>query len=517
MPQVQTGPSSSEAPQRRTAAAAGTPMTTKRGATGTTNGTGELPGDGMSAWPLAGGAGCLAISRSEFQALSHLLYRAAGISLSDSKVQLVASRLAKRLRHLGMSSYREYHEYVRSGDPQGCELREMVNCLTTNKTSFFREAHHFDFLQQTLVPEMEDRARRGCERRIRVWSAACSTGEEPFSIAMTLHDCLGGKGWDIKILASDIDTNVLDRAMEARYPADAAAGAGGRRHFLPVGEPGGQVFEVRPEIRQIVAFRQLNLNAASWPIRGPFDAIFCRNVLIYFDRPTQRRVLERFARYLRPGGYLFVGHSETLYGVTARFESLGQTMHRLPVGSRAQREDAGVQNLTVPLGGVCTSRDPVVFRTVLGSCVAACLFDPVAGVAGMNHFLLPTGRHPSPHGEGGATCASGEGEAAAGSTRYGTEAMRRLVDELLRLGAAPQRLRAKAFGGAEATWLDGAPSSPPRQNVEFVKSFLAEEGIPLVAHRFGGHESLEVRFFAPSGRVLARPVASGRAGADRSK
>ncbi|HEY3383257.1 MAG TPA: CheR family methyltransferase [Vicinamibacterales bacterium] len=448
------------------------------------------------------------ITDEEFQAFQELIYRVVGISLGPSKVQLVASRLAKRLRHLGMETYADYYHYLTTEDPGGDELTEMVNCITTNKTSFFREGHHFEFLGGPFLTDLVKASTLGRPRRLDVWSAGCSTGEEPFSIAMTLRDALHGRlGWDAKVLATDVDTDVLQRADEARYSADAMADLPEdmrRRYFLRgVGSCAGSV-QLRPEVREMVVVRQVNLADRAWQVRGPFDAIFCRNVLIYFDRPTQQRVVSRFAELLRPGGYLFLGHSENLFGICPAFETVGQTTYRL-AGSRSStplHRAAHGPSVTVPLGGVSASREPVVLRTVLGSCVAACLFDPVAGVGGMNHFLLPGGEDAEP-GSGASATTPPTGH---GVGRYGVDAMRLLIAEIVRLGGDRRRLQAKAFGGTEAPWLGHSRTSVPRQNVEFVTSYLRREDIPLVAHQFGSDRPIEVRFSTAGGRAMVRPL-----------
>lgn len=441
------------------------------------------------------------ITDGEFQAFRELIHRTVGIALGPSKVQLVASRLAKRLRHLGFETYGEYYRHLRTEDPDGSELSEMVNCITTNKTSFFREGHHFEFLRGQFLADLARHGAPGSPHQLVVWSAGCSTGEEPYSIAITLGDALRERpGWRATILATDVDTDVLGRAGVAQYPGEAVADLPEdvcRRHFLRgTGSFAGRV-QLRREVRDMVLFRQANLAERDWPVRGPFDAIFCRNVLIYFDRPTQQRVVSQFAEMLRPGGYLFLGHSENLYGICPAFEAIGRTTYRLaarqsPASARPAAPDPLV---SVPLGGVTASREPVVLRTVLGSCVAACLFDPVAGVGGMNHFLLPRREDRLP---------PGPGSPADGADRYGVDAMRHLVDEVVRSGADRRRIRAKAFGAAEAPWLDDARA--PRENVEFVTAFLEQEGIPLVASQFGGENAIEVRFSTRDGRALVRQL-----------
>lgn len=266
----------------------------------------------------------------EFHDLGKLILDETGICLKDSKRMLVQARLAKRLRTLGFASYGAYFEYV-SQPAHGDERGELVNCITTNKTDFFRENHHFEFLAKQVIRQAEQRPASGGLRRLRLWSAGCSTGEEPYSMAITILETLGSsRGWDIKILASDIDTKVLAKAEQGIYEAERLAGipeASVRKYFRPMED--GQRFAVRENLKELIRFRKINFADAAWPVRTRFDSIFCRNVIIYFDRPTQHRLLERLAAYLEPSGYLMMGHSENLYWVNDLLVSQGNTVYRL--------------------------------------------------------------------------------------------------------------------------------------------------------------------------------------------
>jgi chemotaxis protein methyltransferase CheR len=280
--------------------------------------------------------GLFTITAEEFSAFRQLIHREAGISLSDAKKQLVCSRLGKRLRHLKLESFSQYYDYLMNDDPRGEERLQMINCLTTNKTDFFRENHHFEFLRDQLIPELRDRAVRGGPKRLRIWSAGCSSGEEPYSIAMTVREALAGSpGWDVKILASDIDTVMLAAAEQGIYKQDKVADVPEellRRYFLRgKGDWDGQ-FKVKRELSEMISFRRVNLIEYPWPFRGPFDAVFCRNVVIYFGRPTQQLLFEQIARVLSPDGYLFVGHSENLYWLSDLLVPLPGTIYRLRAG-----------------------------------------------------------------------------------------------------------------------------------------------------------------------------------------
>lgn len=263
----------------------------------------------------------------DFEWLRDLSYRHSGISLSDSKRQMLYSRLVRRLRALHLSGFRQYCELLSSGDEM--ELVEFVNAITTNLTSFFREPHHFDHLRTEVVP-MLLHARKAC-RQIRMWSAGCSTGEEPYSIAMTVAESVPNlEAWDVKILATDLDTNVLSTAEQGIYDksrVESMDSARLKRWFLRGKGASSKLVRVRPEIRRLISFRQLNL-MHRWPLKGPFDVVFCRNVVIYFEKPTQRILFDRIADVTAADGFLYVGHSETLYRVSERFTSLGKTIYR---------------------------------------------------------------------------------------------------------------------------------------------------------------------------------------------
>lgn len=264
---------------------------------------------------------------THFNQLRALVSKYAGISLNETKRQLVYGRLARRIRALGLNGFDAYCDLVGAAD--SVEIEEFINAITTNLTSFFRENHHFEFLAQTVVPELLKT--NAASRRIRVWSAGCSTGEEPYSIAMTLLEALGGKnGWDVKILATDIDSSVVATASAGVYPANRQQGVGDsrlKRWFTPSAGPGGAM-RVKDEVRDLIRFAPLNL-MGEWPFKGPFDVIFCRNVVIYFDKATQGRLFGRYADVLARHGYLFIGHSETMFGSCDRFELYGRTIYRL--------------------------------------------------------------------------------------------------------------------------------------------------------------------------------------------
>ena len=268
-------------------------------------------------------------TEQDFAYLGDLVTGHTGITLGGHKRQLVYGRLARRLRQLGLTDFAEYCRYL--DQHMDSELGELINAITTNLTSFFRENHHFEHLAQHALPDRM--ARGGATRRLRLWSAGCSTGEEPYSIAMTVAETLGGDLalWDARVLATDIDTQVLERAASGIYPEERIEGiepTRRRRWFRRGAGPNAGKTKVQEDLQALIAFRQLNFMDAVWPMRGPFDVIFCRNVVIYFDKATQKTLFNRFADLLALDGYLYVGHSESLHGTSTRFRLIGRTIYQ---------------------------------------------------------------------------------------------------------------------------------------------------------------------------------------------
>lgn len=257
---------------------------------------------------------------ADFERIRQIIHAHAGIVLSPSKQDMVYGRLARRLRERGLRKFSDYVELVRRDK---AEWEAFVNALTTNLTSFFREAHHFEFLAQRL------RALPG-GRPYTIWCCAASTGEEPYSLAITACEASGNLRPPVSIVATDLNTSVLVEARRGVYPAERVSGLSadqrGRYFVAADGVPGG--VRVRAELQQLIRFEPLNLLDATWSVKGPFDAIFCRNVMIYFDKPTQYRILERFRPMLRPDGLLFAGHSESFLHAANLFRPLGRTVYQ---------------------------------------------------------------------------------------------------------------------------------------------------------------------------------------------
>lgn len=277
--------------------------------------------------PATTGGTEFVLTDKDFSTIATILYADSGISLAQHKRPLVYSRLVKRLRQLGLESFKAYCSLLET-DSGSAERKTMLSALTTNTTSFFRELHHFDYLRSHELPPLIRAAREGA--RVRIWSAACSKGHEPFSIAMTLLSMMpDAEKYDIKILATDIDLAVIQTAQEARYSEEELADvpAADKTRFFTYSANDG-IYTVRDGPRRLVSFRELNL-LGRWPMRFCYDVIFCRNVAIYFDAETQKTVWTRFAEVIARQGLLCIGHSERLSGPAQnKFDLVGMTMYR---------------------------------------------------------------------------------------------------------------------------------------------------------------------------------------------
>lgn len=261
------------------------------------------------------------LTDQDFARIRTLIYRVAGISLAPGKKDLVYSRLARRLRLRRLDSFADYIELLENGDL--VEREEFVNALTTNLTSFFREAHHFPILSQHLATIPKDRS-------VSIWTCASSTGEEPYSIAMTAVEHYKSFNTPVQILATDIDTNVLERARRGVYSLDQLKklSQGQLKKYFLRGEGKQEGYaKVRPELQRMITFMRINLLDSHWPIKEKFDAIFCRNVMIYFDKQTQHALLKKVAPYLQPNGLFFAGHSESFHHAVDLFRLCGKTVY----------------------------------------------------------------------------------------------------------------------------------------------------------------------------------------------
>ena len=437
----------------------------------------------------------------EFRAIRNVIREYCGISLSEIKKGLLRTRLRKRLVELELDSFEEYAELLcsrKSGDP---EFQALVNCITTNKTDFFREPHHFEHLRLQALPDAVEARRKRGEKKLRIWSAGCSSGQEAYSIAITVAEFLRDRPeWDIKILASDIDSDCLAQARLGRYQAELLDGLPlylKKKYFLRgTGEATGQV-QVRHELGDLIAFRQINFADQPWPIHTEFDFIFCRNVIIYFDRDFQEQLLRRFTNYMLPHSRLFLGHSESMNWLP-ELEALGQTVFRKNMANDAQKSTSEIKAIVA--GETFASDQPIEISTLLGSCIAACLFDPIARAGGMNHVLF----------------ASDDGvcNSPANSASSVKESVEQLIAQLRNLGAEPGRMVARLYGGAELFNDALHANEIGLNNAHSITELLKSFGIPVIEQKIGGKEPVRISMRPDTGAisVITDSESASRAG-----
>jgi chemotaxis protein methyltransferase CheR len=281
---------------------------------------------GHSAPAAAGHQREFAFSDTDFRSLAQFAHEQAGIALADNKRNLVYGRLSRRLRALGLQSFRQYREHLAS---EPSELEAFINAISTNLTKFFRETHHFDHLRTHVAVPFQQAAKGKTGQRLRVWSAGCSTGEEPYTIGVVLRrEIRDAERHDVRILATDIDTEVIGKGARGKYQLSSIDEVPKTyREFFQPAEGDSQNVIVDEDVRNLVVFRRLNL-MEPWPFTGNFDAIFCRNVMIYFDGPTKAALIERFTQKLKPNGWLYIGHSESLIGSHPGLKLMGRTIYR---------------------------------------------------------------------------------------------------------------------------------------------------------------------------------------------
>jgi chemotaxis protein methyltransferase CheR len=275
------------------------------------------------------------LSKKDFERLSAFIRSECGIKLTEQKRIMLEARLRKRLRALGIESFGEYCDFLFSPEGLDQEKRHMIDVVTTNKTDFFREPKHFDYLIRQAIPELSRLKGSGEKQGISLWSAGCSSGEEPYTLAMVLTEYAESRpGFHFSIFATDISTKVLDKALRGVYKeerVDQVPDALKKKYLMRSRDRERGLVRVVPELRSCVKFHRLNFIESDFGIDGYFDIIFCRNVIIYFDRPTQQKVLQTIYGHLRPGGYLFMGHSETLSSLDMPFISVGSMVYRKPL------------------------------------------------------------------------------------------------------------------------------------------------------------------------------------------
>ncbi len=272
------------------------------------------------------------LSNKEFELFRRLIYDSCGISLTSSKKELVKARLSKRLTKVGINTFKDYYKYVTKTDKTGKELVHLIDSISTNKTDFFREKKHFDFLNTSVLPSLISSKTKAGIKKLRIWCAASSSGEEPYTLAMTVFNHLKpNNGWDVKILATDISTKILQKAINGIYrkellkdipPGTISA------HFSRVLYENTNCYKVKDHLRDLITFRRFNLMTPEFPFKSPFDFIFCRNVMIYFDPETQSKLTSKFYDCLPKDGYLFIGHSETLSRSNTSFKYIQPAVYR---------------------------------------------------------------------------------------------------------------------------------------------------------------------------------------------
>lgn len=271
-----------------------------------------------------------AFRKKDFNHIAGLIHEQTGIKLADHKFDMMYARLARRLRQLGLRKVEDYIAFFESADGQD-ELPNLINAMTTNLTRFFRESHHFDTLRDECLASIVKKVERGGSRKIRIWSAGCSSGMEPYTIAMTLAMAVPDFAkWDALILATDIDTGMLERGRAGLYKKEDLADVPAVIRKKYAHKASGGMLQIDDRLKSLIRFKKLNL-LHDWPFKGPFDVIFCRNVLIYFDKETRDDLVSRYADMLAPGGYLFLGHSEALAGEKAGLKSVGRSSFRKAV------------------------------------------------------------------------------------------------------------------------------------------------------------------------------------------
>ena len=279
------------------------------------------------------------MSNREFKRFSEFIYARCGIKMPPAKKSMLRARLFKRLRDLGLTSYKDYYGYINTPEGRSKELVRMIDVVTTNKTEFFREAEHFDFLAKNALPTLAGSRQAISRRKLNIWSAGCSSGEESYTLAMVLSEFFNGRQTgsrqldQFSILATDISTQILAKAKKAIYRQETVEPVPVvlRQKYLMRGKDSQkELCRVVPELRHCITFRHLNFMDKDFGIRMRMDIIFCRNVVIYFDRQTQRKLFEKFYDQLVPGGYLFIGHSESLHGINERFRNVATTVYRKP-------------------------------------------------------------------------------------------------------------------------------------------------------------------------------------------
>lgn len=442
------------------------------------------------------------MSEKTFYRFSQFIQNELGIKMPDTKKTMLQARLQKRLWKLEMSSFDDYCDYLFSHEGMERELQHMINVVTTNKTEFFREPKHYEYLAEQALPNLL--RHHDPTEMFTVWCAGCSTGEEPYSLAMVLQE-FAERHTDFQflILATDISSRVLEQARLGIYDEDRIESvpmAFRKKYLLRSKSNTKGLVRVVPELRARIRFRRLNFMDRNFGLREHMDIVFCRNVIIYFDRPTQESVLSRICSYLKPGGYLFTGHSETLNGMRLPLTPVSHTVYRHVEPSENQEKELPMFYLK-PAELYITDK-PCVVRTVLGSCLAITLFHQQRHLAAICHALLP---EPDLH--------DAETGAAIKASKYVKLVIPEMLAKLREYGIEPQELEVKMFGGADMlrSGADIGTRKPQigRLNVLKARALLDAQGLSIRVTDVGGNQGRKIFFYTHTGEVLLKRLPVG--------
>ncbi len=442
------------------------------------------------------------MSDRTFDRFSKFIHTELGIKMPDTKKTMLQARLQKRLWKLEMSSFDDYCDYLFSHEGMEHELQHMINVVTTNKTEFFREPKHYEYLAEQALPKLIEQ--RGSKDLFTVWCAGCSTGEEPYSLAMVLNEFAERySDFQYLILATDISSRVLEQAKLGIYDEERVESVPmtlRKKYLLRSKSNDKELVRVVPELRARIRFRRLNFMDRNFGLRERMDIVFCRNVIIYFDRPTQEGVLNRICSYLKPGGYLFTGHSETLNGMKLPLSPVSHTVYRQIDASQQAHKELPIVYLKP--AEICITDKPSVVRTVLGSCLAITMFHPRLNVAAICHALLP---EPDLH--------DAEDEAPPNTLKYITLVIPEMLARLKDYSITLEELEVKIFGGADMlnTRNERGTSQKPigRLNVLKARAILESHGLKVSVSDVGGNLGRKIFFYTHTGEVLLKRLSSG--------
>lgn len=437
------------------------------------------------------------MSEETFALFSEFIETEVGIKMPPVKKTMLQARLQKRLWKIGINSFDEYYQYVFSPEGREYELPNMIDVVTTNKTDFFREPKHFEFLTQRVLHDLLDR--EGSDRQFMLWCAGCSTGEEPYSLAMVLHDFAENvRKFDFLILGTDISNTVLEKARMGIYEQEMVEPVPlslRKKYLLRSKDESKSLVRVVPEIRSLVKFRKLNLTRGDFGFRENMDITFCRNVIIYFNRSTQEQVISRICSYLNPGGYLFTGHSETLNGMKLPLKAVSHTVYQKELDVPLSEQ---LPIITLKPAEMFISERPTIVRTVLGSCVAVTMFDAQHRVAAICHALLPE-----------ADTLSNPEDDKPNSYKYVNSVIPLMLKKLQTYGVNPQDLEVKLFGGADMLGSrTGKFGFQPvgKSNIEAVIQTIKNQNLRIKVSDVGGVSGRKILFYTHTGEVLLKRI-----------